>query len=98
MLHYFERTLNSDLTSVKLGSMAWCHGLLPEVVKILARSSLSPSITSSVAHLQRFAADCSGQQLSFLRIVLDELKLIRLRARASSSGRMWHKKDGALYE
>jgi hypothetical protein len=64
MLDYFESTLNSDLTSVKLGSMALCRGLLPEIVKISAGSSLSPSITSSVAHLERFAADCSGQQLS----------------------------------
>jgi hypothetical protein len=74
ILDYFEGTLNSDLTSVKLSSMAWCVGLLPEIVNILAGSSLSSGITSSIAHLERFAADCSGQQLSFLpRIVSDEL-------------------------
>ena len=41
MLDYFEGALNSDLTSVKLGSMPWCGGLLPEIVNILAGSSLS---------------------------------------------------------
>ena len=62
---------------------------------------------SSIGHLERFAADCSGQQLFFLpRIVSDELKLIRLRVRASSSGRIQlisslvmyvAQKNGALY-
>jgi hypothetical protein len=41
MLDYFEGALNSDLTSVKLSSMAWCGGLLLEIVNILAGSSLS---------------------------------------------------------